>query len=106
MIPFVRRAAAGVAALAGLAGTAGAFYFPGWPGSGVANPPSLIRSDAPPWANPPSGRTFAEAVPPAFHRAADTPPAVPEPATVVLAGLAVAAVVARRTLPCLASPAG
>jgi len=38
----------------GLASPAAGFFFPGWPGSGVPAPRTLINPNSPPEANPPS----------------------------------------------------
>lgn len=64
----LRLLAAAVGLTGGLAAPAAGFYFPGWPGSGVPQPRTLIPPATPPEGNPPS------AVPPASDTKSDHPP--------------------------------
>lgn len=93
-IRFPRRRAALAATLAAgvvLPATAQAFYFPGWPGSGIPPPPSLTPPPpgTPPGTPPPDR--------PPSKPPGDPPPEVPEPATAVLGLIGLAVIGARRS---------
>ena len=75
---------------------ASAFYWYGWPGSGVSDPPSLVPRS-------PTVQTVTEKTPPAvvvdYPDVPSGPKSVPEPASLLAAtvGLAALAVARRRT---------
>jgi hypothetical protein len=83
------------------AGEAPAFYFKGWPGDGLVNPPSLIQSTAPTWGNPPSGRLYEDMNPVSrppreWTGETEAPQQVPEPTALVLAAVGIAGMGVRR----------
>jgi hypothetical protein len=77
--------AAGVVGLA--CAPAGAFYFPGWPGSGVPAPKTLIPVNTPPEGNPPSATPpVTGGVPTTTNPGGGGPPSsTPEPGTLTAA---------------------
>lgn len=90
---FLLAAVAGVVGIAAsLPTTAQAFYFPGWPGSGIPPPKSLT----PPGSNnPPSSRTPPKRPP---EKPPEEPPKeTPEPASAI-AGLIGLAMIGLRTV--------
>ena len=65
-----------------------AFYWPGWPGAGVTEPPSLTPR-----------QIVREVPPPTTPTESTVPPkGVPEPATLVIAGLGLGVLGLRRVL--------
>jgi len=79
---YCTRLAVCVAAFLLLApGSARAFYWPGWPGAGVTEPPSITPKQIEKELPPP--KTPIDPV--------DPPKQVPEPATLVIAGLGLGA---------------
>jgi hypothetical protein len=78
---------------------AAGFYFPGWPGAGVPKPRTLIPPNIPPEGNPPSAQppgTDGEPVrPPRDRNSLNEPSQTPEPGTLTIALLGLAAVGAR-----------
>ena len=81
-------ASAAVAMVVISAANAQAFYWPGWPGAGVAEPPSFtpkqVVEDFPPPKTP--------------LDPTDPPKQVPEPATLVIAGLGLGVLGLRKVL--------
>lgn len=86
------RAWAALAVALSACGPAHAFYFEGWPGSGISNPPALIPSG--------TSRTLVEPSPVGPPVPVDKPPVgpnpTPEPATGLLGLLGLGAVAVRR----------
>lgn len=90
----------GLAVLLGGTGSARAFYWVGWPGAGSPTPPRIVSETIqvdhrdPTPVNRPGGEPWR----PPGDDDTNPPGGVPEPATVVLAGvgLAVAGVIRRR----------
>ena len=80
------------AAVMAAPGAAQAFYWFGWPGSGMSEPPSITPrqcANESPQPETPFGPRISE-VPP------ETPKNVPEPATIVIAGLGLGVVGMRK----------
>ncbi len=89
----MRKRATVVLGLLFAAGPASAFYFPDWPGSGVRPPPSLIPPEVSVIGNPPSSPPSSQPPAVVFPPAEENPPsAAPEPTTLALAGIGLAAV--------------
>lgn len=74
-----------------------AFFFRGWPGSGLPKPPVLITPKAPTDDNPPSGRPPEDDNPKTPHTP-QGPNGVPEPGTLVLAAVGLGALALRRRM--------
>lgn len=89
--------AATTAIVAGVASPAPAFFFRGWPGSGLPKPPVLITPRAPTEDNPPSGRD-PDVDPPKPPPSPHGPNGVPEPGTLALAAAGLGALVLRRRM--------
>ena len=66
--------------------SAHAFYWAGWPGSGVNEPPSITPRQIPETPTPPTVKPT------------DTPKGVPEPATIIIAGLGLGMLGLRKVL--------
>jgi MYXO-CTERM domain-containing protein len=98
----VRWAAAAVAGVCLAAGPASAFYWMGWPGSGLPQPRDLVPPAATPRPYTPPTTTDAPPTQPQFPPPDTTPPdvpgehpppsSVPEPTTAALGLLGLAAV--------------
>lgn len=89
----VLRMALGAAAVVLVGQPASAFYWYGWPGSGVSNQPGLVPRS-------PTVQTVAEVTPPPvvvdYPNVPSDPKTVPEPASLLAAGVGLAAVVIAR----------